>query len=248
MRLTRLYVQESLREGALIELPKDTAAHVARVLRARAGDQVSLFNGDGTELAGVIEAVRGNRVSVQVGSPLSGVVESALETTLIQCVPRGDKMDFIVQKATELGVHRIVPVLSKRSVVRLDGAQAVSKQAHWQAVAVSACEQSGRTRLPSVAAPTPLLNYLGSLAPGGLRLVLDPFARGPAAALEAPAAAVDFAVGPEGGFEEAELEAFQLAGFRALKLGPRILRTETAAIAGLAYLQTLMGDMSASSC
>ncbi|HEY2685492.1 MAG TPA: 16S rRNA (uracil(1498)-N(3))-methyltransferase [Steroidobacteraceae bacterium] len=248
MRLTRLYVAEPLREGALVELPKDTAAHVAKVLRAHAGDPVSLFNGDGQELAGVIETVRGNRVSVQVGARLEVDAESPLATTLIQCVPRGDRMDFIVQKATELGVHRIVPVLSKRSVVRLDGAQAAAKQAHWQAVAVSACEQSGRTRLPVVETPVALLNHLGSLAPGGLRLVLDPYAQGEAAGLEAAAGAVDLAVGPEGGFEAAELEAFALAGFRALKLGPRILRTETAAIAGLTYLQAIWGDLSASSC
>ncbi len=181
-----------------------------------------------------------------MGSALAVEVESPLNSTLVQCVPRGEKMDFIVQKATELGVHRIVPVLSKRSVVRLDGAQAASKQAHWQAVAVSACEQSGRTRLPLIDTPLPLLNYLGNLAPGGLRLLLDPLAADGAA--ELTGASAEFAVGPEGGFEDAELEAFALAGFRALKLGPRILRTETAAIAGLTYLQALLGDLSASSC
>ena len=246
MRLTRLFVPADLSAGALIELPKDTASHAAKVLRLRAGDPVSLFSGDGRELSGVIEAVRGHRVSVQVGAALDVNPESPLNSTLVQCVARGEKMDLIVQKATELGVHRIVPVLSKRSVVRLDGAQAEAKQAHWQAVAVSACEQSGRTRLPHIEAPLPLLHYLGGLEGGGLRLVLDPYtANGTAKLTEAEA--VQLAVGPEGGFEEAELEAFALQGFRALKLGPRILRTETAAIAALTYLQAIIGDLSASS-
>lgn len=246
MRLTRLYVPETLSEGALIELPKDTALHVARVLRARLGDEVSLFCGDGQEFAGLIDTLRGSRVSVQVGARLEVDPESPLKSTLIQAVPRGEKMDLIVQKATELGVQRIVPVLSKRSVVRLDGAQGSAKQAHWQAVAVSACEQSGRTRIPGIEAPVALLNYLGREAHGGLKLVLDPFARAATVKLE-KADTVQFAVGPEGGFEESELEAFRVAGFSALKLGPRILRSETAAIAGLTYLQAALGDLSAPS-
>src|SRR5271155_3655078 len=179
MRLTRVYVEAALTPGSAVELPRETGSHLAKVLRARSGDELILFNGDGREFGGSIEEVRGSRVSAFVGSPRAIDRESPLAITLVQCVPRSDRMDFIVQKATELGVARIVPVLSQRSVVRLDEAQALSKQTHWHAVAVSACEQCGRNRLPSVEAPRQLLNYLGDLgaaatSTGILRLNLEP--------------------------------------------------------------------------
>src|ERR1700681_695273 len=166
MRLTRVYVEADLTPGSVVELARDTASHLAKVLRARSGDELILFNGDGREFIGAIEAVRGSRVSASVGDSRHVDRESPLAITLVQCVPRGDRMDFIVQKATELGVARIVPVLSQRSVVRLDKAQAESKAIHWRAVAVGACEQCGRNRLPSIEAPQPLLNYLGESSPG----------------------------------------------------------------------------------
>jgi 16S rRNA (uracil1498-N3)-methyltransferase len=165
-------------------------------------------------------------------------------------------MDFVVQKATELGVERIVPVLSQRSVVRLDAAQAASKQAHWHAVAVSACEQCGRNRLPTVEEPQPLLNYLGAMAPqkasGALRLILEPegaiqerSARSIDSAASGPISHAEIAIGPEGGFAPEELDAFHLSAFARLGLGPRVLRTETAAIAAIVMLQARFGDMSA---
>jgi 16S rRNA U1498 N3-methylase RsmE len=165
MRLTRVYVDGALTPGSIIDLPRETGAHLSKVLRVRSGDELVLFNGDGREFIGAIDAVRGSRVSASIGAARSIDRESPCRLTLVQCIPRGDRMDFIVQKATELGVARIVPVLSQRSVVRLDAAQSASKQAHWRAVAVSACEQCGRNRLPTVEAPQPLLNYLGALAP-----------------------------------------------------------------------------------
>src|ERR1700738_660164 len=175
MRLTRVFIDGALTPGAIVELARDTAAHLAKVLRARSGDEIILFNGDGREFTGGIEAVRGSRLSASIGAARSIDRESSLALTLLQCVPRGDRMDFIVQKATELGVRRIVPVLSRRSVVRLDKAQAESKVVHWRAVAVSACEQCGRNRLPTIEAAQPLLNYLGESSPGtGPRLVLEP--------------------------------------------------------------------------
>src|SRR5580692_4822008 len=164
MRLTRVFVAAELGEGSVVDLPPETASHVAKVLRARSGDELLLFNGDGRELAGKIESVRGSRVRVTVGCSTKTDRESPLAVTLLQCVPRGDRMDFIVQKATELGVRRIVPVLSHRSVVRLGADQAQSKALHWRAVAASACEQSGRSRLPTIDAPRPLIDFLG-LAP-----------------------------------------------------------------------------------
>ena len=153
-------------------------------------------------------------------------------------------MDFIVQKATELGVTRIVPVLSQRSVVRLDAAQAESKAVHWRAVAVNACEQCGRNRVPLIEAPTALIGYLGSSTGTSPRLVLEPGSESHDAPTELDGAA-EIAVGPEGGFAPEELEAFRIAHFARVRLGPRILRTETAAIAALTWLQTRFGDLRA---
>ncbi len=245
MRLTRVYVDAELRPGSTINLPKDTALHLAKVLRARQGDELVLFDGRGQEFDGAIETIVGSRVAAAVGMARAVNRESPFSITLIQSVPRGDRMDFIVQKATELGVARIVPVLSQRSVVRLDDAQAESKLAHWRAVAVSACEQCGRNRLPSVESTRQLLNHLADAGSGAaLRLVFDPDFIAPAAALGA-AGAAEVAIGPEGGFSEDELEAFRLAGFARAGLGPRVLRTETAAIAAVIWLQTRFGDMQA---
>jgi 16S rRNA (uracil1498-N3)-methyltransferase len=255
MRLTRVFVDAALEAGSVVDLPKETGAHLAKVLRARSGDEFVLFNGDGREFTGVIEAVRGNRVAAVIGAPRDVDLESRLSVTLVQCIPRGEKMDFVVQKATELGVTRIVPVTSQRTVVRLDEQQVNSKQSHWRSVAISACEQCGRARLPEIEHPAPLLNYLGRLTPGDhRRWVLEPDTLGPAqrdslldeARLpdNARLIAAEIAVGPEGGFAEDELEAFRIAGYTRLGLGPRVLRTETAAIAAIVWLQTLFGDMS----
>ncbi|MDP9008948.1 MAG: 16S rRNA (uracil(1498)-N(3))-methyltransferase [Pseudomonadota bacterium] len=257
MRLTRVFVDGALFPGSTVDLPRDTGSHLAKVLRVRSGDEFILFNGDGREFTAVIEAVRGSHVSASIGAARSIDRESPFTLTLVQCVPRGDRMDFIVQKATELGVGCIAPVLSQRSVVRLGEAQAASKQAHWRAVAVSACEQCGRNRLPAVEAPRPLLDYLGATTPketpGLLRLVLEP--EGAAAAAQrtqfidsrdaGPITGAVIAIGPEGGFAPEELDAFQLSGFSRVGLGPRVLRTETAAIAAIALLQARFGDMAA---
>jgi len=253
-----VFVEGELQSGSVVELPRETGAHLAKVLRARSGDGVVLFNGDGREFTGAIEKVQGTRVSASIGAARSIDRESPFQLTLVQCVPRGDRMDFIVQKATELGVVRIVPVLSQRSVVRLDESQSVSKQAHWRAVAVSACEQCGRNRVPNVDTPLPLLNYLGALAAhtmedDALRLVLEPEreqrtehgARSIDIASSQSASRAQIAIGPEGGFAPEELEAFDLSAFSRLGLGPRVLRTETAAIAAIVVLQARFGDMSA---
>lgn len=259
MRLTRVFVETALTAGSSVELPRETGSHLAKVLRARSGDELILFNGDGREFSGSIEEVRGSRVAAFVGEARTVDRESPLAITLIQCVPRGDRMDFIVQKATELGVARIVPVLSQRSVVRLDAAQAQSKAIHWRAVTVSACEQCGRNRLPLVEPVQPLLNYLGMPAPGaGPRLVFEPESapqpysaaeRAPPAAAvnggcaKVPVADAHIAIGPEGGFTSDELEAFRVCGYSQGALGPRVLRTETAAIAAVVWLQARFGDM-----
>jgi 16S rRNA (uracil1498-N3)-methyltransferase len=183
-------------------------------------------------------------VTASIGIAADADRESPFPITLVQCVPRGDRMDFIVQKATELGVTRIVPVLSQRSIVRLDAAQSESKASHWRAVVVNACEQCGRNRLPPVSAPVPLLDYLGGSAAAGARLVLEPDIESTALPAELGASA-QIAIGPEGGFADGELDALRIAGFIRVRLGPRTLRTETAAIAALTWLQTRFGDMRA---
>jgi 16S rRNA (uracil1498-N3)-methyltransferase len=250
VRLTRVYIDAVLTAGSVVELAPATASHLAKVLRARDGDELVLFNGDGQEFHGAIESVRGSRVRASVGEGRPVNRESPLKVTLVQCVPRGDRMDFIVQKATELGVSRIVPILSQRSVVRLDARQAESKSAHWRAVAVSACEQCGRNRLPAIDAAQPLLHYLGESVPSdSLRLLFEPDGGSQGRELnggapnEGPMPGAEMAIGPEGGFGSDELEAFRVAGFLRVGLGPRVLRTETAAIAALVWLQTRFGDM-----
>jgi 16S rRNA (uracil1498-N3)-methyltransferase len=244
MRLTRIYVEQDLTPGSVVQLPPETASHLARVLRARSGDELVLFSGDGREFHGAVESVRGSRVTASVGAGTAVDRESPFAVTLVQCVPRGDRMDFIVQKATELGVTRIVPLLSQRSVVRLDASQAESKAAHWRAVAVNACEQCGRNRVPIIEAASQLLNYLGSSTSILPRLVLEPDSESNETPTSLTAGAgAELAIGPEGGFAAEELEAFRIAGFACVQLGPRILRTETAAIAALTWLQTRFGDM-----
>jgi 16S rRNA (uracil1498-N3)-methyltransferase len=241
--VTRVYVDAALSSGGLIDLPSTTASHLAKVLRARSGEELILFNGDGNEFTGTITTVRGSRLSVSVGAQRRIDRESPLTITLVQCIPRGDRMDFIVQKATELGVTRIVPVLSQRSVVRLDKGHGESKANHWRAVAISACEQCGRNRLPVIEAAGPLLNHLGESPPGGgAKLVFEPQSEGASRADENIQAA-EIAIGPEGGFAPEELEAFRVAGYSQVGLGPRILRTETAAIAALVWLQSRHGDL-----
>ena len=238
MRLTRVYVDAELTPGSVIELPPVAAAHLAKVLRLRSGDGLILFAGDGREFAAAVESVRGTRVTAAVGDGREVDRESPLAATLVQCIPRGDRMDLIVQKATELGVARIVPVLSARSVVRLDASQAASKAAHWRAVAVSACEQCGRNRLPVIEAPRPLLRYLGDSTSEGPRLLLEPESGCARRRGGARRTAVEIAIGPEGGFAAEELEAFRVCDFRPVRLGPRVLRTETAAIAAITWLQS----------
>ncbi len=245
MRLTRVYVESPLCAGALLALPERTALHVTRVLRARPGDELVLFNGNGLEFQGILASVRATGATVTVGEGRAADRESPLAVTLVQSVPRGDRMDVVVQKATELGVARIVPILSRRSIVRLDPGQAASKMQHWRAVAIAACEQCGRNRLPNLDAPRPLGDFRGEHAPGAVRLVLEPEDVAAAVWTDRPLSAreVQVAIGPEGGFAAEELAAFRAAGFTRLALGPRILRTETAAIAALAWLQLRYGDM-----
>ena len=243
MRLTRVYVDAPLAAGKRVILEGNAASHVTRVLRLRVGDALTLFNGAGGEYAASIDAARGGRLTVAVGEPRAVERESPLSLTLAQGVSRGERMDLVVQKATELGVCGIVPLFTERSVVRLGAQQAERKLTHWRAIAIAACEQSGRNRLPNVAPPVSLADLLRGGSDGSTRLLLSPGATDTLGDVPRPLSAVTVLIGPEGGLAQAEQEAAVAAGFRPVRLGPRVLRTETAAIAALALLQREFGDL-----
>lgn len=244
MRLNRIYLAASLRAGAGARLDGQAAAHVTRVLRLRTGDALTLFNGDGWDYPGIVAATAGARVEVELLERVAALPESPLALTLVQGVSRGERMDFVMQKGTELGVTRFVPVLSARSVVRLDARQAARRAAHWQSVVVAACEQCGRARLPQLEAPQTLQQWLERPAAAGLRRVLlSPDAALPLAALPPDPGAIELLVGPEGGLAEPEVAAAVAAGHEPRSLGPRILRTESAALAAVVTLQTTLGDL-----
>lgn len=243
MRTIRIHVDQPLAVSGEANLPAQAAEHVARVLRMSPGDRLTVFNGDGHDYAAVILAVGRREVTVRVESKQALQNESPLPLTLAQGVARGEKMDLIVQKATELGVARIVPLLTERSEVKLDAARAEKRLAHWRAVLASACEQSGRARLPEIVPALPLAAWLDSLADdGALRLALLPEASRSSRELRFTAVGGLLVVGPEGGLGERDIGALTAAGFDGLRLGPRILRTETAGLAALAALQALHGD------
>jgi len=243
MRLNRVHVGTPLASGTEVTLPAAAGNHIARVLRLRAGAPLVLFDGSGGDFRAEVAAVEGDRVRVRVGERSAGLRESPLAITLVQAVSRGERMDFTLQKATELGVRRIQPVLSSRSVVRLDDEQAAKKLRHWQAIVAGACEQSGRSLLPEVRAPLDLSRFLAEAPREGQRLVLSPSGPASLAGLASTAARVELLIGPEGGLDDFELEAAARAGFAPVRLGPRVLRTETAGIVALAVLQALWGDL-----
>ena len=250
MRLTRCHVELPLQPGTTVVLPEHAGNHLARVLRLREGDPCVLFNGDGHDYAArIVEAgKRSTVIEVLDATPVDN--ESPLRVTLVQGIARGEKMDLVLQKATELGVDRIVPVNSERSEVKLDGERLERRVAHWRAVLASACEQCGRARLPRLDAPVALASVGGLLDPGGLRLTLDPQGAHalPGLAPRLPAdgsGTVVVAVGPEGGWAPRDRDRLQAAGFEGLRLGPRVLRTETAGLAAIAALQALYGDLRA---
>lgn len=242
MNLPRFYCREALSPGAHVELPEPVARHAVRVLRLAPGAPLVLFDGRGGEYPARIERIERDRVHVELGAWCDVEREAPLSVTLVQALQAGDKMDFTIQKAVELGVREIVPVESRRSVMRLAGERAAKRIAHWQGVAASASEQCGRNQVPIVAPLERLENWLGRPArPGTLRLMLAPEAASGLSEL-APASDIQLLIGAEGGLDPLEMAAAYQAGFRAVRLGPRVLRTETAGLAALAALQTLWGD------
>ena len=242
MRLTRVYVDAPLASGMRVTLQGSAAGHLTRVLRLRVGEALTVFNGAGGEYAASIEHAHAGRVAVAIGELRAIERESPLTLTLAQGVSRGERMDLVVQKATELGASGLAPVLAERSVVRLTAQQAERRLNHWRAIAIAACEQSGRNRLPAIASPVALKDFLRT-SDGSMRLLLSPAATATLADLPRLVSAITVLIGPEGGLAEAEQEAAVAAGFKPVRVGPRVLRTETAAIAALTLLQREFGDL-----
>ena len=238
--MPRFYVPAVLTAGESLELPETVCRHV-QVLRLRAGDELELFDGRGVCARAVLHILERRRAVVTVVAVTETSRESPLDITLLQAVSAAERMDFTLQKSTELGVSRIIPFTAERSSVRLQGERADKKSQRWQDIVVAACEQSGRNLLPPVAALTTLPEALAALPPGGTRLLMSPHRAGRLAELPKPERIV-LLIGPEGGLAEAE-EALALQhGFVPVLLGARILRTETASLAALAAMQTLWGD------
>ena len=244
MPLTRLFVDQKLGPGSLLKLGEAESRYLGRVLRLSAGDTVRVFNGDSGEWAATVESLAKTRVSLRVGESIRATCESALKLHLVQGISRGERMDFVVQKATELGVKRVTPVLTSYGIVKLNDRRAGTRRDHWQRVARSACEQSGRTRPPLIDTPMPLNDWLGTgREAAATQLILRPGADRPLVDADAPTVKLCLLIGPEGGFSEREYDDAALAGFSPVSLGPRILRTETAAVAAVAIAQSLWGDL-----
>lgn len=241
MSRPRFYLDQKLALGARLSLPPGPARHAARVLRLAVGDTVRLFNGLGGEFDARIEYLNKDDVAVSVTAFADTECESPLTVMLAQGISSGERMDYTLQKAVELGVSAIQPIAAKRSVVKLAGDRADKRVAHWQGVVQAACEQSGRNRVPQVSQPMALANWLGQ-RPSGRLLVLSPLALMRLADLPRPEGLQILVAGPEGGFEPEEIAALASADASAVRLGPRVLRTETAAVAALAAMQTLWGD------
>ncbi len=239
----RFFCPLPLAAGGRVELPAAVAHHAVRVLRLARGDALVLFNGEGGEYPGTIVEVA-RTLRVQLGHYEEIECESPLDLTLAQALPAGDKMDFIVQKAVELGVARIQPLAAARSVLRLTGERAARRVAHWQQVAIAACEQCGRNRVPDIAPVASLSSWLATLPAddGSGRILLLPGARRRVRDLS-DAQRFLALIGPEGGFEADERAAARQAGFTACALGPRVLRSETAGLVLLSVLGATHGDL-----
>ncbi len=242
MRLTRIYTPQPLAAGMRVLLDARAAHHVTRVLRLRVGSALRLFNGDGREYGARILGSGKRDVEVETLEASTADPETGLRFTLIQGVAKGDRMDYALQKAVELGAHRIIPAMTKHSAVKLDGDRLARRMDHWRGIVIGASEQSGRRRLPELEPAAELNAIVTRLPENALKLVLDPHARLALPALKRPEAEVVILTGPEGGLGDAELDLVEEHGFRPVRLGPRILRTETAPVAALAALQTLWGD------
>ena len=240
MAIPRIHCDQRLGPGAQFSLDADAAQHVAKALRLKAGDALVVFDGRGGEYEATIQRIDRDRVDVKLGAFHESEREPRLAVGLVQGLPEADKMDWIIQKSTELGIGWIQPVQCERSVVRLSGERAARREAHWRRVAIAAAEQCGRASIPDV---RPTLGFMSWLAAPSetTRWMLDP-AAAPLTAQPAAPSLFELVVGPEGGFSEREHELLVARGALGVSIGPRVLRTETAPLAALAAINALWGD------
>lgn len=239
----RFYCPDTLSVGATVALPDIAAVHAARVLRMQVGDTAILFNGDGFDYSCQLTSVQKSAVSAHIISRAEIANESPLDILLLQGISSGDRMDYTIQKAVELGVRVIQPIATERSVVKLNQERAEKRVAHWQQIVISACEQSGRAYVPVVHAPLSLSQWLAQHPqPAACRILLNPVGAKKLAALSKPSSQIQLLIGAEGGLSAHEIETATAHGFQSILLGPRVLRTETAALAAIASMHTLWGD------
>lgn len=243
MRKPRIFRQGPLSEGIEIALTGAAAHHVSRVLRLGKEDALILFNGDGLDYASRIKSVHRQEIVVAVGSSRDPGTESPVNITLLQGLCRGPRMDMLIQKSTELGVRNIWPIRSERGIIRFSAEKSKKKVGHWQAIAVSACEQSGRSKVPLVRAPETLSTIIDDLDGKITRIMLDPSGSARLGNVIDSSRAIALLVGPEGGFTDTERTAAVDAGFQRVGFGPRILRTETAPITAISIIQFILGDL-----
>jgi len=243
---TRLFVSGAFGNDVELVLQGEQARYLGRVLRSRTGDEVRVFNGDVGEWSATIASISKSTVVLRVNSRCDPNTESLLDLHLVQGISRGDRMDFVVQKTTELGVTRITPVLTHHGVVKLDAQRGEKRRQHWQHIAESACEQSGRTQPPLIDAPIALNTWFGARnSAQTTELILQPGAAMALTAIDRPPEKLCLLIGPEGGFSEREIGDAAIAGFSAVAIGPRVLRTETAALAAVCIAQSQWGDIQA---
>lgn len=242
MRIPRVFFEDSLEIGATSILSRDQAHYLGRVLRLNVGREVAVFNGEGGEYLCQITELDGRRGSILVKEHRETDTESPVDICLAIGLSKGDRFDWVVQKATELGVSLIQPLLTERSEIRLSDARLGKKMAHWQGIVTSACEQSGRTKIPRLNPPSSFSNFIGENTTRSL--ILDPLAKSPLSELPLAddTSSINLIVGPEGGLSRDEIDLACDAGSIAARMGPRILRTETAPIAALAVIQLKLGD------
>ena len=242
MRTPRLYLPQALLPGETARIDGQAAHHINHVLRLRPGSSISIFDGQGNEYNAVLLGIGRTELSAIIGEPAAGIAESPLHITLAQGVARNDRMDIILQKAVELGVSTIQPLWMQRCQTHLKAARLEKRVRHWLGVIISACEQCGRTTLPHLVAPDSYPHWINNLQEGGCRLMLQPEGGTSLKAMAPPRENICVLVGPEGGLNPDEQLLAGSAGFLGIRLGPRILRTETAALTALAGMQTLWGD------
>jgi len=244
MKENRFYHSKNLELKDIVELEAQTHIHATKVLRLKVGDQFALFNGDGFDYVAKVIEISKHKTTVEIINQYEVNHESPLKITLAQGLAAGDKMDWIIQKAVELGVHTIQPLLTERSIIKLDRERADKKLEHWKTVVISACEQTGRSTIPDVLSPIQLNYWLSeeTLKTDNLKLILTPSKAQNINKLDKPSNSIVFMVGSEGGFSEKEMTLALNQSFIPVNFGQRILRTETASIVALSILQNLWGD------